>query len=400
MPPAGKDSPPVRILTIEADEGVRRGIAAFLEDCGYEVLEAKTGGDGLALLHQARPDAVLCDLLLPGMDGVDVLAVATKVSPDTPIIIVSGAHRIGDAMRTLREGAWDYVTKPLSDMGVLESALRRALERARLVRENREYQRRLETLNRSLSCSLLQLRQDEEAGRKVQLRLLPEDRQRHGAYLFRHRQFPSRYLCGDFVDYFTIGDHHSGFYMTDVSGHDTAAALVTVMLKTLMGKYREAFLQEREDTILHPARVLERINHDLTREELDKYCTMFFGLLDHRDNSLRCASAGQYPQPVLIVDNTLRPLASRGRPIGLFERVGCQTQVYALPERFGLVLVSDGILDLLPPYSTRPRAQELLERIPPDLDLEAIVRSFRLPQETPLPDDVTFLLVTREPGDG
>ncbi len=389
-----------RLLTIEDDHSVRAAIVAYLEDSGYHMLQAESGTEGLAVFHQERPDAVICDLRLPGMDGMDVLSVISGSSPETPIIVVSGASLISDAVRALQNGAWDFLTKPISDMAVLESSLRKALDRARLVRENREYQRTLESLNWKLSRSLEQLRQDEEAGQKIQRRLLPEDNVTIGPFRFRRRQFPSMYLSGDFVDYFAIDEQHTGFYMTDVSGHDAASAFVTVMLKTLMGKYREALLQEADDTILHPARVLERLNRDLARQELDKYCTMFFGVLSHADNKLICASAGQYPYPVLIEGVELNTLSSRSRPIGLFDEVNYKTQEYVLPQGFGLVLVSDGVLELLPADSTRTRLQTFLNRLHPELNLDAIIKGFRLPEGEPLPDDVTFLLVTRESANG
>ena len=303
---------------------------------------------------------------------------------------------IGDAVQALQNGAWDFLTKPITDMGMLESAVERALERARLLCENKEYQRRLEALNWKLSHSLEQLKQDEEAGRKIQERLLPEDDKQIGPFRFRHRQFPSMYLCGDFVDYFAIDERHTGFYMTDVSGHDAASAFVTVMLKTLMGKYRDALLQENDRTILHPERVLQRLNQDLARQELDKYCTMFFGVLDHAANRLHCASAGQYPYPVMIEGYELRMLSTRSRPIGLFDNASYRIQEYDLPERFGLVLVSDGVLELLPAHTSRTRLQNFLNYLQPELDLEAMIKGFRLPEDEPLPDDVTFLLVTRE----
>ncbi len=393
---ASQTAQAARLLTIEDDPSVRTGITAYLQDSGYRMLEAETGSEGLAIFHRERPDAVLCDLRLPGMDGLDVLSVIAKSSPDTPIIVVSGASLVGDAVQALQNGAWDFLTKPIADMGVLEKAVERALDRARLVRENREHQRKLESLNWQLRRSVEQLRQDEEAGRKIQERLLPEEHANIGPFGFHRRQFPSMYLCGDFVDYFAIDEQHTGFYMTDVSGHDAASAFVTVMLKTLMSKYRDALWQEGDESILQPERILARLNEDLARQELDKYCTMFFGVLDHQANRLRCASAGQYPHPVLIEGVELRSLSSRSRPIGLFDDAIYKIQEYALPEKFGLLLVSDGILELLPPDTTRTRVQSFLNRLQPVPDLEAIVKGFRLPEGEPLPDDVTFLLVTRE----
>lgn len=389
-----------RLLTIDDDQSVRIAIVAYLEDAGYHVLQAASSGEGLAIFHQERPDAVLCDLQLPGMGGLDVLSIIAQSAPDTPVIVVSGGSLIGDAVHALQNGAWDFLTKPIADMGMLQSAVERALDRARLVRENRDYQRKLESLNWKLSRSLDQLKQDEKAGRKIQERLLPEDDKLIGPFRFQHRQFPSMYLCGDFVDYFAVDDLHSGFYMTDVSGHDAASAFVTVMLKTLMNKYRDALWQEGDLSILHPERILDRLNQDLARQEMDKYCTMFLGLLNHETNVLHCASAGQYPYPVVIEGNELRVLATRSRPIGLFDAVKYQTQTYDLPNRFGLLLVSDGVLELLPPDSARTRLQNFVNSLQPELDLNAIIKRFRLPEGEPLPDDVTFLLVTREPNHG
>jgi serine phosphatase RsbU (regulator of sigma subunit) len=393
-----------RLLTIEDDPSVRIAIVAYLEDAGYQMLQAASGSEGLAVFHQTRPDAVLCDLTLPGMNGLDVLSIIAKSAPDTPVILVSGGGLIGDAVQALKNGAWDFLTKPITDMGILQSAVERALDRARLVRENRDYQRKLESLDWKLSRSMNQLKQDEIVGCKIQERLLPEDDKHIGPFRFRRRQFPSMHLCGDFVDYFAVDDRHTGFYITDVSGHDAASAFVTVMLKTLMSNYRDALWQQGDNTILHPERVLDRLNQDLLRQELDKYCTMFLGLLDHEDNVLHCASAGQFPYPVMIEGFELQVLAARSRPIGLFDDATYQTQKYDLPDQFGLVLVSDGILELLPPDAERTRMQNFLESLQPEpepeLELDAIIKKFRLMEDTPLPDDVTFLLVTREPDRG
>ena len=393
-------APRARLLTIENDRSVRTAIVAYLEDAGYEMLEAESGSEGLVVFHQERPDAVLCGLQLSGMSGFDVLSVIAKSGPETPLIVVSGGGLIGDAVQALQSGAWDFLLKPITDMGILQSAVERALDRARLVRENRDYQRKLESLNWKLSRSLSQLKQDEEAGRKIQERLLPEDDKRFGQFRFRRRQFPSMYLSGDFVDYYAIDQRHIGFYMTDVSGHDAASAFITVMLKTLMGKYRDALWQEGDQTILHPNQVLAQLNRDLTRQHLDKYCTMYLGLLDLEADVLRCASAGQYPYPVMIHDRDIQVLSTRSLPIGLFDDAHYQTREYVLPDRFGLLLASDGVLELLPPDTARTRLQRFLNSLQSELTLDAMIQGFRLPEEEPLPDDVTFLLVTKENNHG
>ncbi len=144
----------ITILTIEDEPPVREGIATYLEDSGYVVLQAENGSIGLEVFRRESPDLILVDLRMPEVDGLEVLATVTKESPDTPAIVVSGAGMIGDAVEALHMGAWDYVLKPISDMEVLLHAVRKALERSRLLIENKRYQEHLEELVRTRTAEL------------------------------------------------------------------------------------------------------------------------------------------------------------------------------------------------------------------------------------------------------
>ena len=117
---------PAKILTIEDEPPIRDSIVAYLEDSGFTMLEANDGPTGLEVFRHEHPDVVLCDLRLPGMDGLEVLSTITSESPETPVIVVSGVSQLDYAVQALKHGAWDYVTKPIHDMAVLESAVRRA----------------------------------------------------------------------------------------------------------------------------------------------------------------------------------------------------------------------------------------------------------------------------------
>jgi len=378
-----------RILTIEDEPTIRSSIVAYLMDSGFELLEADDGLTGLEVFRREHPDAVLCDLRLPGMDGLDVLATITGESPETPVIIVSGVSQLGYAVQALKRGAWDYVTKPIQDMGVLESAVQRALERATLVRRNREYREHLEALNQELQA-------DEEAGRRMQFQLLPEDRRRFGEYTFTRRLFPSMYLSGDFVDYFAIDERHLGFYIADVSGHGVASAFVTVMLKTLVGQYRESLWNEGDRTILHPSNTLGRLNRDLRRQTLDHYVTMFYGVLDREEGVMACSSGGQFPHPILHDGREPRRISYRSRAVGLFDDSQFWYQRIELPERFALLLVSDGILDLFPQARLKEKQARLLGLLSsPQTRIEALTEELGLEKQAQLPDDITLLMIHR-----
>jgi len=132
------------ILSIEDDDFVRDIIVAFLEDVGFNVLQAINGREGLEVFRKEKPDLVLMDLRMPEMDGLEVLKNVTAESPDTPAIVVSGMGTIGDAIHALKLGAWDYISKPIHDMAVLEHGINKALERAELIRINRNYHVQLE----------------------------------------------------------------------------------------------------------------------------------------------------------------------------------------------------------------------------------------------------------------
>ena len=120
-----------KIAIIEDEADIRRIIVLALKTAGYRnIVEADTGDGGLALVRQARPDLVLLDLMLPGMDGVSVCR-RLRDDPDThaiPVIMLTAKTAERDIVSGLDAGAVDYVTKPFSK-DVLLARIRAALRR-------------------------------------------------------------------------------------------------------------------------------------------------------------------------------------------------------------------------------------------------------------------------------
>ncbi len=387
---------PSRILTIDDEPLVREILTAYLEDSGFEVSEAGDGQTGIEMIRREQPDLVLCDLRMPGLDGLHVLATVTREFPDLPILVVSGMGRISDAIQALKLGAWDYVTKPIEDMTVLEHAIDHALERARLRRENREHREHLEAVNEQLQQTVRRLREDEAAARRIQFQLLPENDKVYRHYQFSRHLLTSQYLSGDFVDYFAIDGDHLGFYIADVSGHGVSSAFVTVMLKSYMGRYRELHRQNRDRGILNPAETLSRLNREIFSCHMDKYLTMFYGVIDWSNNHLRYSSGGQFPFPILFDGEQADYIGKKSLPIGLFDFAHFQNESLRLPPRFAMVLISDGILETLPQTSLRDKQAFLLKLVGGiDLTIENLIQELDLDRAEPLPDDVTLLLIKR-----
>ncbi|GBE15168.1 transcriptional regulatory protein ZraR [bacterium BMS3Abin14] len=124
------------ILVVDDDKRVRESISTILQDEGFSVLEAADGESALTRVAVDSPDAVLLDVWMPGMDGVETLRGMARQDPELPVIIMSGHGNIETAVTATKLGAFDFLEKPLS-IDRLTLALRNAISQRELVEENR-----------------------------------------------------------------------------------------------------------------------------------------------------------------------------------------------------------------------------------------------------------------------
>lgn len=384
------------LLIIDDDEVVRASLAAYLEDSGFNVLQAGNGRLGLEIFQQHSPDLVICDLRMPQVGGLELIRQVTTIAPETPVIVVSGAGVMSDAVDALRLGAADYLIKPLEDLAVLEHSVRRALDRSRLVRENQLYRSKLETANRELEASLHLLQEDQDAGRQVQMNMLPTSPWSTDGFRFEHEIIPSLYLSGDFVDYFRVDERRVAFYLADVSGHGASSAFITVLLKFMTT--RLLFESKRGGTLpeFKPSEVLGHINRGLISCKLGKHVTMVGGVINEETGLLTYAVGGHLPLPVLFTSGEGRYLEGRGMPVGLFNEATYQDYVLELPPSFSLTLLSDGILDLLPGDTLKDK-EAALPRLVKESggSLDGLRRSFGLATLGEMPDDIALMVLSR-----
>jgi sigma-B regulation protein RsbU (phosphoserine phosphatase) len=391
------------VLIVDDDPLVRATFVRILELGGFRLRQAEDGRQGLESFRQQRPDAVLLDLRMPGMDGLDVLSAMVEDSPETPVVVVSGAGTMRDAVEALRRGAWDFVVKPMYDPEILVRSFARALEKASLKQQNQEYRRHLEEANRVLARALAEIRADQQGARLLQFQLLPHDGLRLGAHTFHRRIFPSHVLSGDFVDYFLLGERTAGFYVADVSGHGAASAFVTAILTTLVGKYRQALTLQGDETVLNPGRLLEQLDRDLSAMPLDKHVTMFYGVLDLAGGRLNYANAGLFPFPLLRLDGSARVLECPGHPLALPGEGRAGTGELAFPPGARLLVGTDGLLETATaatestgqPATQRATQRARWEQVRVAFEksdsIEGLIARLALDGATPLSDDVAVL---------
>jgi two-component system response regulator AtoC len=154
------------ILVVDDDDSTRRYLAALLTSLGYDVEDVDTGEAALARIAEREPSAVLLDLLLPGIDGLEVLDRARQAKPDLPVIVLSTESQIRTVVAAVRRGASDYLTKPFEEEQ-LELALQNVLEKRELREEVRILRGRLEESDGDLVSSHPRVLRLKEVARQV-----------------------------------------------------------------------------------------------------------------------------------------------------------------------------------------------------------------------------------------
>jgi DNA-binding NtrC family response regulator len=130
------------ILVIDDEKSIRNTLQEVLEYENHKVDLATNGSEGLELFDKGGYDIVLCDIKMPGMDGIEVLDKMHELNHDVPVIMISGHGNIDTAVEAIKKGAYDFIEKPL-DLNRLLVTIRNATERNELVTETRVLKRKI-----------------------------------------------------------------------------------------------------------------------------------------------------------------------------------------------------------------------------------------------------------------
>ena len=133
-----------KILVVDDDEGVRQVLGQSLKEAGHVVTAVDSGEKAIATLRETEPDLVILDMVLPRVDGLEVLKEIVTLRPELPVVMITGYASVETAIKAMKMGAIDYVVKPFR-MEEVELVVGRALERSRLRRENSYLRRQLES---------------------------------------------------------------------------------------------------------------------------------------------------------------------------------------------------------------------------------------------------------------
>jgi len=248
-----------------------------LENLGCKLLIAKNGEAALAIAQKMRPDLILLDIMMPGIDGFEVCR-RLKMNPDTekiPVIFLSALDETGDKVRGLQLGAVDYVAKPFQ----VEEVIARVNTHLTIHRLNREVQKQRDELEHELQIVS-----------QLQRNLLPERLPAiDGLKLAVHYE-TSRYTGGDYYDFAVLPDDRLAILVADAEGHSAPA---TVMMAMTCALFRSC-----TDCLDKPDQMLFYINENLCKVNRGSFVTAIYAIYDVRRRTLKMARAGN-PLPVL-----------------------------------------------------------------------------------------------------
>ncbi len=403
----GKAPKKNRIMIIDDTVENLSLLNTLLSEQDYEVSLFPKAELALQALELNTPDLILLDINMPGMNGFEFCEEIKKGGKyqDIPIIFLSAMQNIKDKLNAFQTGGIDYITKPFQFDEVLirvKTHIKLRLQQQQL-EENyhklQELEKRvekrtieLEVSNKALEESLNTLRKDEEAGRLVQFKLLPKNNTVISDYKFEYCLRPSLYMSGDFVDYFDIDEEYAAFYITDVSGHGAASAFVTFLLKSFVNSYRDNYYAKHDNIIINPGALLSKFNKFLREEKLEKYITMFYGVLVKSENKLIFANGGHFPFPFLCHDNDVEWLAEKSTPVGMFDFSKYKNVSLALPDNFTFTIFSDGILEIIPEEKIKMQIEYLKNAVSDkNLKFSKLIDNLTVNGDAPILDDITIL---------
>lgn len=264
------------ILIIDDEKSIRKTLTEILSYEGYKVEEAADGLEGFKMFQGKQYDAVLCDIKMPKMDGLEFLEKAREVNPDVPIIMVSGHGNIDTAVDAVKKGAYDYISKP-PDLNRLLITLRNAMDKTTLVTETKTLRRKVNKVPEMIGASapILKIRETIEKVAPTDARVLITGENGVGKELVaRWLHERSNRAAGPMVEV-NCAAIPSELIESELFGHEKGS--FTSAVKQRIGKFEQAsggtlFLDEIGDMSLSAqAKVLRALQEGkITRVGGDK----------------------------------------------------------------------------------------------------------------------------------
>lgn len=323
-----------QILVVDDDPAVQLVLTRLLKKQGYVVTVASDGEEGLATAQQLRPALIVCDWMMPRMNGIEVCR-RVKADPElstTFFILLTSLDSVDDRVKGLDAGADDFISKPI-EINELTARVRAGL--------------RLHQLSHDLQSQKRMLEAEWAEAADYVRSLLPEPLEK--PITIRAQFIPSRRLGGDCFDYFWLDPDYLAIYLLDTAGHGLRATLPSISVMNLLRSHALPNLNYYQ-----PSEVLNALNQTFQMSsQNDKYFTIWYGVYNRIKRQLIYASAGHPPAVLLSKTPGSSPLARRlktpGMPVGMFLDAQYIDHFCDIEEFSTLYIFSDGIYEIHQP---------------------------------------------------
>lgn len=352
-PTPGFSTAKTRVLVVDDSRFQRRILTASLRGLGYDVIEASSGEDALAICRADLPDLVLSDWVMPGMSGLDFCKAFRKISQHqfAYFIMLTAKSDKTEVALGLDTGADDFLSKP-----VTRNELRARIGAGERILEMHCALRRSNTLLTETVDELQDmydaLERDLQEAKTLQQSLLREPFKsvEHGNVSLLLRS--SGHVGGDLVGHFPAGENQLGLFALDVSGHGISSALMTARLAGYLSASSpdHNVSLERLDDGTYTARAPKDVVFDLNdlilgEMKTEHYFTLMLAIVDLATGKVTICQAG-HPHPVVLrKDGRVEQFGTGGFPVGLLMNVDFQQFELQLEEGDRLLILSDGVTE-------------------------------------------------------
>jgi phosphoserine phosphatase RsbU/P len=313
-----------------------------LEESEYETLSACNGQEALDKVRSESPDLVLLDIMMPIMDGFEVLAKmkASPVTRDIPVIVISASNNLQSVVKGIQLGAEDYLPKPFEPT-LLHARISSSLEKKRLRDLQQLY---LKSLEREL-----------EIGREIQAGFLPSELPTLHGWQIAAAFKAAREVSGDFYDAFLLPGGNLVCVVGDVCGKGVGAALFMTLFRSLIRatSTTDVFSRAQGMKMLSPADRLQHVisftNHYIseTHSDANMFATIFIGIFNLENGTLTYINGGNEPPLLKKNGGAIIPLSPTGPVVGVIGDAVYTVKVVTLETNDLLLVFTDGIVDAI-----------------------------------------------------
>ena len=362
-------------------------LEAYLVPQGYEIVPTASGEEALAILADRQIDLILLDIMMPGMDGFEVVRRIRQNEEyqQLPIMFVTVLRETEERVKGIEAGCNDFISKPVDKTELLarvssllkvkayhdlmknyrkELEVKVAERTEELAHLNADLEKkvieRTEDLNESLSIQYelnnqlinttdilnkrnIIMEKDLDMARTIQICFIP-DKSPADYIAFQYK--PMEKVGGDFFDFIRFPDSDRiGIFISDVSGHGVPAAFITAMIKSSILQF--------SSYESNPSSILEKLNDLLVNQSADCFVTTFYGCYDPGTRELIYSSAGHNP-PYIVTSDKMEYLEikSKAPPLAIMDtrklkdmKKGFIDETVVLEKGSKLVLYTDGLIE-------------------------------------------------------